>query len=100
METCFDCYAENGLQGTGVSALAKAAGVSKAALYTYFKDRDDLIIQSTEHCMSKVENDFMSLAPKTPEEVMDFIQTIPYWTAKKPAGQNGEAADRHKHKNI
>lgn len=100
MEACFDCYAENGLQGTGVSALAKAAGVSKAALYIYFKDRDDLIIQSTEHCMSKVENDFMSLAPKTPEEVMDFIQTIPYWTAKKPAGQNGEAADRHKHKNI
>lgn len=83
MEACFDCYAENGLQGTGVSALAKAAGVSKAALYTYFEDRDDLIIQSTAHCMSKVENDFMSLAPKTPEEVMDFIQTIPYWTAKK-----------------
>lgn len=83
MEACFDCYSEYGLQGTGVSALAKAAGVSKASLYTYFKDRDDLIIQSTEYCMSKVENDFMSLAPKTPEEVMEFIQTIPYWTAKK-----------------
>lgn len=83
MEDCFDCYAENGLQGTGVAALAKAAGVSKAALYTYFKDLDDLIIQSTAHCMSRVENDFMSLAPKSFDEVIEFIQNIPYWTAEK-----------------
>lgn len=83
MEACFDCYAENGLHGTGVAALAKAANVSKAALYTYFKDLDDLIVQSTEHCMSKVEDDFMSLAPRTPEEAMEFIRNIPYWTAEK-----------------
>ena len=25
MEACFNCYAENGLHGTGLSALAKAA---------------------------------------------------------------------------
>ncbi len=83
MEACFDCYAENGLHGTGVAALAKAANVSKAALYTYFKDLDDLIVQSTEHCMSKVEDDFMSLAPRTPEETVEFIRKIPYWTAEK-----------------
>lgn len=83
MEDCFNCYAENGLHGTGVAALAKAAGVSKATLYLYFKDLDDLIIQSTAYCMSKVEDDFMSLAPQTPEEVLEYIQTIPYWTAEK-----------------
>lgn len=83
MEACFECYAENGFHGTGLSTLAKNAGVSKATLYTYFKDIDELIIQSTEHCMSKVEDDFMSLAPKNQEELMKFIDEIPYWTKEK-----------------
>ena len=41
MEACYECYAENGLHGTGISALAEACGVSKAALYTYFDDLAD-----------------------------------------------------------
>lgn len=83
MEACYDCYAENGLQGTGIAALAKAAGISKAALYTYFEDVDDLIVQSTAYCMSKVEDDFMALAPESPQDVMRFIEQVPYWTAEK-----------------
>ncbi len=83
MEACFDCYAENGLQGTGIAALAQAAGISKAALYTYFADVDELIVQSTEYCMSKVEEDFMALAPTSPADVMRFIEEVPYWTAEK-----------------
>ncbi|WP_207425605.1 TetR/AcrR family transcriptional regulator [Pedobacter sp. SYSU D00535] len=34
-----------GLEGLSMQKLAKAAGVSPATLYIYFKDRDDLIIQ-------------------------------------------------------
>ena len=81
MEACFNCYADNGLQGTGIKALAKASGVSSAALYTYFENLDDIILQSTEYCMAKVENDFMSKAPKDPKDIERFIKEIPYWTA-------------------
>lgn len=81
MEACFNCYADNGLQGTGIKALAKASGVSSAALYTYFENLDDIILQSTEYCMAKVENDFMSKAPKDPKDIERFINEIPYWTA-------------------
>ena len=52
-------------------------------LYTYFKDLDDLIIQSTEYCMSKVEDDFMAKAPTDIEDLWRFMDEIPYWTAKK-----------------
>lgn len=83
MEACYECYAENGLYGTGIETLAKACGVAKASLYTYFIDIDDLIIQSTEHCMSKVEDDFMKKAPGNLQDVARFIDEIPYWTAKK-----------------
>ena len=87
MEACYECYAENGLHGTGISALAEACGVSKAALYTYFDDLDDLIVQSTEHCMSKVGDDFMEKAPTDSRDVMRFIEEIPYWTAKQHSKQ-------------
>lgn len=83
MEKCYECYAENGLSGVGIRALAKYCGVNSAVLYTYFKDLDDLIIQSTAHCMSKVEDDFMALAPKDIPDIERFIDEIPYWTAEK-----------------
>ena len=40
MEKCFECYAENGLTGTGIKALADACGCTKANLYSYFKNFD------------------------------------------------------------
>lgn len=37
MEKCFECYAENGLTGTGIKALADACGCTKANLYSCLK---------------------------------------------------------------
>ena len=83
MEKCFECFAENGLHGTGIRVLAKYCCCNHAVLYTYFRDLDDLIIQSTEHCMSKVEDDFMAKAPVDVQDLWRFIDEIPYWTAEK-----------------
>ena len=82
METCFDSYAENGFTSVGVKAIAKACGCSGASLYQYFDNLDDLIIQSTEYCMSKVEDEFMAKAPTDVEDLWRFMDEIPYWTAK------------------
>src|SRR3954469_6642082 len=40
-----DMIVEVGFDGLSMHKLAKAAGVSPAPIYIYFKDRDDLIIQ-------------------------------------------------------
>lgn len=83
MENCYECFAENGLSSVGIRGLGKACGCNSAMLYTYFEDLDDLIVQSTEYCMSKVEDDFMAKAPTNAEELWKFIDEIPYWTAEK-----------------
>lgn len=83
MEQCYESYAENGLYGTGIKTLAKNCGCTSANLYVYFENIDDIIIQSTEYCMSKVEDEFMAKAPTSPEELDHFIDEIPYWTAQK-----------------
>lgn len=82
MEKCFDCYAENGLTGVGIKTVADACGCNVASLYQYFDNLDDLIIQSTEYCMSKVEADFMEKAPTDVQDLWRFINEIPYWTSK------------------
>lgn len=82
LEKCFDCYAEQGFGNVGIKGLGKYCGFSSANLYAYFTDLDDLIIQATEHCMSKVEDDFMSLAPTGADDLERFINEVPYWTAE------------------
>lgn len=83
MGKCFNGFAELGLHGTGLRAIADYCGYSTSVIYTYFKNLDDLIIQSTEYCMSRVEDDFMKMAPADADDVWRFIEEIPYWTAKK-----------------
>ena len=83
MEKCFECYAENGLTGTGIKALAEACGCTKANLYSYFRNLDELITESTAYCMTKVEDEFMQKAPTDPKDVMRFIEEVPYWTARE-----------------
>ena len=83
MEKCFECFAENGLCGVGIRALAQHCDCNVAVFYNYFTDLDDLIVQSTEYCMSKVEDDFMAKAPTDIEGLWRFIDEIPYWTAEK-----------------
>lgn len=83
MENSFACYAENGLSSVGIKAIANACDCSVATLYLYFENLDDLIIKSTEYCMSKVEDEFMAKAPTDVEDLWRFMDEIPYWKAKK-----------------
>lgn len=83
MKKCYECYAEHGLSGVGIRTLGKYCGCNPANIYTYFKDLDDLIIQSTAYCMSKVEDEFMAKAPVNPQDIERFVDEIPYWTEKK-----------------
>ena len=83
MEKCFDCYAEYGFSSVGIKAIAKACDCSVATLYLYFDNLDDLIVQSTEYCMSRVEDEFMVKTPTDAEGLWRFIDEIPYWTAKE-----------------
>lgn len=89
MEKCFDCYAEAGLSSVGIKTLAKSCNLTSGSLYTYFDNLDDLIIESTEFCMTKVENDYMEKVKKdfdknnySINDLIKLVDDIPYWTAR------------------
>lgn len=87
MEKSFEAFTELGLHGTGLRNIATYCNYNTSVIYTYFENLDDLIIQSTEHCMSKVEQDFMNKAPTDVDDLWRFINEIPYWTAEKHGKQ-------------
>lgn len=83
MEKCYECYAKKGLARTGLKTLADYCGISKASIYTYFDSLDDLIIQSTAYCMTKVEDGFMQLSPQNSDDIIRFLEEVPYWTVRE-----------------
>lgn len=83
MEACFDCYSENGLSKTSILMLGEACGIRHSTLYAYFDSVDDLIVESAEHCMAKVEAEFMARAPKRMEDLPKFLEETPRWTARR-----------------
>ena len=42
-EIAIDCFSRFGYQGTSVDRIAKAAGVTKGAIYYHFRDKEDLL---------------------------------------------------------
>ncbi|OUQ24836.1 hypothetical protein B5E77_12795 [Lachnoclostridium sp. An131] len=54
LETCFEVFCKNGLENTGLKMLAEACGVTNGALLYYFETKDNIVIESTAHCMAKV----------------------------------------------
>jgi TetR/AcrR family acrAB operon transcriptional repressor len=43
ISVAIDCFSRHGYQGTSIERIAKAAGVTKGALYYHFKDKEDLL---------------------------------------------------------
>ena len=82
LETCFDTFCKNGLENTTLKMLADACGAANGNLVYYFDTKDNIIIQSTAHCMAKVEDDFMARAPVSFDDIERFLKEMPYITAQ------------------
>ena len=82
LETCFEVFCENWLENTGLKMLAEACGVTNGALLYYFETKDNIVIESTAHCMAKVEDDFMAHAPRSFADIERFLREMPYITAR------------------
>jgi AcrR family transcriptional regulator len=50
-----DCFALHGYQGTTIDMIARAAGVTKGALYYHFKDKQDLLFAAVRDRVTDFE---------------------------------------------
>lgn len=55
MDTAIDCFARYGYQATSIDRIAKAAGVTKGALYYHFKDKEELLFEAVKKRLGQFE---------------------------------------------
>jgi TetR/AcrR family acrAB operon transcriptional repressor len=55
MKVAIDCFARYGSKATSIDRIAKAAGVTKGALYYHFKDKEDLLLAAVQNRVSQFE---------------------------------------------
>ncbi|GBD24807.1 HTH-type transcriptional repressor KstR2 [bacterium HR30] len=55
LNVAIDCFAKYGYAATSIDRIAKAAGVTKGALYYHFKDKEELLLESVKHRLGQFE---------------------------------------------
>ena len=55
MDVAIDCFAKYGAQATSIDRIAKAAGVTKGALYYHFKDKEELLVEAVKNRVEQFE---------------------------------------------
>jgi len=55
MAVAIDCFARYGFQATSIDRIAKAAGVTKGALYYHFKDKEELLFEAVKNRVGQFE---------------------------------------------
>src|SRR5512140_1100902 len=60
MDVAIDSFAKYGFQATSIDRIAKAAGVTKGALYYHFKDKEELLFEAVKKRVGQFERSVMS----------------------------------------
>ena len=55
MDIAIDCFARYGYQATSIDRIAKAAGLTKGAIYYHFKDKEDLLFAAVTNRVGQFE---------------------------------------------
>lgn len=55
MNVAIDCFAKYGYAATSIDRIAKAAGVTKGALYYHFKDKEELLFEAVKSRVGQFE---------------------------------------------
>ena len=55
MKIAIDCFAQYGYGATSIDRIAKAAGVTKGAIYYQFKDKEDLLFEAVRNRVGQFE---------------------------------------------
>ena len=65
MNVAIDCFAKYGSQATSIDRIAKAAGVTKGALYYHFKDKEELLFEAVKKRVGQFERRVIGNLPTT-----------------------------------
>lgn len=71
LEAAIESFATHGYQGTSIERIARAAGVTKGALYYHFRDKEELLFETVRDRIVGFES--RVLAATSPEDDMKTV---------------------------
>src|SRR4029079_2694973 len=76
-------FHKQGIRGTGVEAIAEAAGTNKMTLYRYFDSKDELVAEWVRGMVSSKEEEWNDLTAMHPDDPRVLLQDWSRRTAAK-----------------
>ena len=76
LEKCFNCMAEKGIEGISVKDFSKATGMSASSLYYWFKDKDEIVLDSVRWGLDKNVNAIFDFAFKHTDNLNKLAKGI------------------------
>jgi AcrR family transcriptional regulator len=73
-------FAERGFHDTSVHEIAQAAGISRATLYQYFEDKDQIFVELLDECGGALVRVMRQLGPLGP--TVDGFRNLRWWLAE------------------
>ncbi len=83
MNVAIDCFAKYGSQATSIDRIAKAAGVTKGALYYHFKDKEELLFEAVKKRVGQFERRVIGDLPATADAALRQLARVCYDHATK-----------------
>ena len=85
MNTAIDCFARHGYHATSIDRIAKAAGLTKGAIYYHFKDKEELLLEAVKTRVSQFEHrvDSDILPVRDPPAALRRVTAVCYDHATK-----------------
>lgn len=72
LKSAHECFAKRGFDAVTMEEIAKDAGLSKGAVYWYFKSKDDLILELVKNWCKVGENTLYKMALECPLEELIY----------------------------
>jgi AcrR family transcriptional regulator len=80
LEAALDAFARHGFHATRLETVAEAAGVSKGTVYTYFKNKEDLLRKALEYRLDRslafTEGQLGNFRGSTEEKLRLFLERL------------------------
>ena len=62
MKQCFECIVEYGIEKVSIRAFSEATGMTASSLYYWFKDKNEIVLDSTEYGIKVIADVFFEHA--------------------------------------
>jgi AcrR family transcriptional regulator len=76
MHAAIDCFARLGYQGTSIDRIARAAGVTKGAVYYHFRDKEQLLFEAVKDRVGGFEQKVLEEAEPAPDAMTKLRHVV------------------------